>query len=348
MHQCGDKIASIILNILLTNDQIDLNYRFNGASPLIYALKNKFPRCALLLASDKRVEVNIKLPEIVDKKLAGTTALMLALMGSECMIAVTEYLLSEREKLHVKYADSSGLTPLMAACSTGHTYAVAELLKLDQTMILARNKFNETAFYYAVFSKNIDIINMLLQHENTDEELINNKSKHNYTALSFAAKLDRTAIALKILDSGMCDVNIPTEDGDTALIFAVRNKNVNLVAELLKHGADPNLVNGKGNRALDEAVKISDKVDRDTCSIIVDLLLNSGADINPKNPKTGVSTIELAASEKNNLVAIRLLQRESNSSETAVDYLRFSLFNRLSQSVSQDESAKPKPFSISI
>ena len=78
-----------------------------------------------------------------------------------------------------------------------------------------------------------------------------------------------------LLNAG-CPVNLADEHGNTALIVAVQNDQVELVKLLIKRGADVNHQNLTGNTALHFAHTYGHKE-------IFDLLIASNADASIKN-----------------------------------------------------------------
>ena len=109
----------------------------------------------------------------------------------------------------------------------------------------------------------------LEEFETKDLKDISNDSK-----VWFASMNVRTC---KIaLESGLFDVNMKDNVGNTALMYAVGREDYNTVKLLLDNGADVNMQNKYGRTALMYAV---DRGDYNT----VNLLLDNGADVNMKD-----------------------------------------------------------------
>ena len=86
----------------------------------------------------------------------------------------------------------------------------------------------------------------LEEFETKDLKDISNGSK-----VWFASRNVRTC---KIaLESGLFDVNMKDNDGNTALMYAVGREDYNTVKLLLDNGADVNMKNNDGDTALDYA-----------------------------------------------------------------------------------------------
>ena len=72
-------------------------------------------------------------------------------------------------------------------------------------------------------------------------------------------------------------INDADENGDTALMYAVQNNNIELVRLLLENGADVNIENEQAETALHYAAEQQVNLQ------ILELLLNRGADPNSKD-----------------------------------------------------------------
>ena len=70
-----------------------------------------------------------------------------------------------------------------------------------------------------------------------------------------AIRADRDIAEIRQIISGVEDINQPDNDGDTALYWAARNNNLEMVRELLALGADVNNANDVGWTALNWAAK---------------------------------------------------------------------------------------------
>jgi ankyrin repeat protein len=86
------------------------------------------------------------------------------------------------------------------------------------------------------------------------------------------AKSGDTSAAIALIDHG-ADVNVPSSDGTTALMWAVHRDDVALVDRLLKAHADVKTVNSYGATALTEAAVYGD-------TGVIKKLLSAGADAN--------------------------------------------------------------------
>ena len=182
--------------------------------------------------------------------------------------------------------DGTGQTALMRAAAEGHRELVERLL--DEDVDLADEEDAGRVFRVAVSNNHTEIVQLLLD-AGVDRFIQNNL---NFTALIEAVSeeggLETAAI---LIDAGVA-VNAQGVEGngDTALIRAVKGKNLDAVRMLLDANADPNLQNRKGNTAL---IVAADQFDAPTVEL-VGLLLDAGADPNLQNEE-GTTALMRAA-----------------------------------------------------
>lgn len=118
---------------------------------------------------------------------------------------------------------------------------------------------------------NLNSLSSLLKDRNK-----NHKNMAN-TALTYTAKYGYTDIAKLLIALRFSDVNEVDNKGNTALIYAVKNNNPEMVKALIYREADVNLKNNKGNTALIYAVK------NNFIDIAKILLKNKDINVNEKN-----------------------------------------------------------------
>ena len=117
-----------------------------------------------------------------------------------------------------------------------------------------------------------------------------------------AAKFGRSGIITKLLVDSSLDLNAAeTETGRTALHYAAENGHSNIVALLLRHGADSNLVDGDGRTPIFLATKATEP----NCFLS---LLRQGCDIGAKDLE-GYTVIHHAARNGNIAALIALKER---------------------------------------
>ncbi len=133
----------------------------------------------------------------------------------------------------VNAADDNGITPLMRVC-------YSNLLRSDRS--LSRDKTR------------LRFVEQLLTQPDIDIQL---KDKHGFTALHWAAWSGFPIIAEKLIDSGL-QINQTENNGYTPLALAALRGNNEVVAMLLKRGADKDAKTKDGETALDLVKRNSD------------------------------------------------------------------------------------------
>lgn len=187
------------------------------------------------------------------------------------------------EEMTVEGNDSSCL---MFAAAAGHL-AICKLLVENGADVNAEDEDKEVVLWYAVRNGHHDVYNYLREkgaeirldsvgdtllhlatyHQHTDliKPLveagidINQRSKETgetalCTAAAFGALSDENIVELLI--SLGADVNIKTDGGSSALIYACQNFNPEAVPFLLAAGADVNVVNEEGKTAYDLCLEL--------------------------------------------------------------------------------------------
>lgn len=105
---------------------------------------------------------------------------------------------------------------------------------------------DEPELTLAVRHKNImQVVALLAQGADIEER----DEGVQQTPLMRAAQVGEPKIA-QILLARRADIDASDDDGNTALMFAVKGRHFRVVRLLLKHGADPTLRNAEGETAL--------------------------------------------------------------------------------------------------
>ena len=124
--------------------------------------------------------------------------------------------------------------------------------------------------------------------------------------LTEAARAGDLQAAMNILASGI-DVNAENSDKLVPIVYAAANGHVELVKLLIRHGADPDAASSEsGSTALHLAAQL-DQAES------VDVLLESGADINMKDKLEMTPLIKATYSCKTGIIAL-LLKRGADPS----------------------------------
>ena len=139
-------------------------------------------------------------------------------------------------------------------------------------------------FYYKVSCNDLEVVEAFLEYPDIID--VNGLYEGKFDPLSVAIAKGHLAMAEKLIKSG-ANVNVTSINKVSILWEAVRSKNKDAVALLLKHGAQANHVNQNGATALAPAVLTDDTM--------VQLLIDYGADINAGDPKPLMVAAELGS-----------------------------------------------------
>ena len=255
-----------IVEFLLQND-VDVNMKDNsGRTALMLAFLYKQKKTVELLLQNE-VDVHAK-----DN--SGKTAFMLAFR--EGQIEMAELIL-KYDATVIKAKDDSGNTAFMLAII--HAGIIREK-KIDETKLIktiqilfeqkefdinAQNNFGDTAFMLLAKLGYIKSFELILQNDAIDVNAQNSLGETVLMQIIFSktrgiskSKIIRMAQAL--LAKKDIDVNLAMNNGDTALILAVKYEIWPIAEILLQLGADMHRENKNGMSAL-KLVKIKENTD---------------------------------------------------------------------------------------
>jgi ankyrin repeat protein len=212
----------------------------------------------------------------------------------------------------------SGETPLMAAARQGNLATVRALLAAGADPSAQEKNGGQNALMWAIAERHSEVTEELVRHKAD----VNARSKNGSTALMFAAQGDADSARI-LLAAGAHPNDAMPDWGGTPLIIASSMGRTNVMAVLLDHGADPNIVDLNGFTALHAAVRDSDygadRASRTTAAASVKVLLAHGANPNIRihQEKQSVRTVNeislegatplALAAEVNSLDAIKAL-----------------------------------------
>lgn len=160
--------------------------------------------------------------------------------------------------------------------------------------VSARNDYGATPLSQAAILANTPIIKMLLDAGADPDE----KGADDQTALMVVSRTGNIAAAKALISAG-ADVNaVEKWRGQTALMWAIAQKQPAMTALLLDHGADPNAQSFPNNWERQVTAEPRMKVlpaggltpllyaAREGCTECVKLLIEAGADINKTDPES--------------------------------------------------------------
>lgn len=188
--------------------------------------------------------------------------------------------LMELHKFDVNLKDYQGRTALHYACGEGYKEIVEILMKDPNIDPSIEDNFNRIAVYYAHSQGNWDIVNIFFNGnvngflDNGQTHLmvasrkgninlvrflleipevdINIQNSYGLAALHFAARFGEYEIVEELLGHKGIKINVQDKQGKTALHYAKEANNEDIIALLLKKGADPNIVDNEGHKPLEE------------------------------------------------------------------------------------------------
>ncbi|KAH6909309.1 ankyrin repeat-containing domain protein [Coprinopsis sp. MPI-PUGE-AT-0042] len=244
LHLAAQHNLSAVLKVLVTKGLgVNLPTTTLQQSPLIIAAQNGCDQAVRYLLQCTGVNVN-------SQDLKGTTALIAAAQQGD--LAVVEMLLQTHEISHldvlgvllrnplvdVNLSDKMGRTTLIWALSHGDCLEIVdELLRVPNLNIEAADNDGWTALFWASHFGCASILTALIQSHNSD---VNAMDKTGQTVLirslgrSNSHPLYHPEIVDIIIRTPTLNANAADVNGWTALIWASKTGNHNIVAALLK------------------------------------------------------------------------------------------------------------------
>jgi ankyrin repeat protein len=147
--------------------------------------------------------------------------------------------------LNPNVKNESGATALVSAASHDNPEIVTALLR-GGADVNVKDNAGYTAILRAIQNKHDEIADLLLAQKNLD---VNSRGAIGSTVLMSYVWREQAGIVKNLLDRG-ADPNLSDEDGDRALHGAAMRGNADILRMLLAKGADPNAKNKLGGTAL--------------------------------------------------------------------------------------------------
>ena len=132
-------------------------------------------------------------------------------------------------------SNDSGQTTLMLAAYNG-TAGMVKILLDKGVSVDAKDKYGDTALMKAVSINRVEIVNLLLK-SGADPNVLSYYFNTCHSALINAVQMGDVKV-IQILAANKADVNLGCQNGDTALITAVRRNHITAVKTLIEAGAD--------------------------------------------------------------------------------------------------------------
>lgn len=178
-----------------------------------------------------------------------------------------------RDKYNVNMRDKNNRTPLLLAAKYNHEGALACIMTVDKNLEVM-DYDGKTALMYCAENGSEASVKLLL----SSFVEVDTMDPCGKTALFLSVENNHPEVARILMNM---HPNLDVQDqykGDTALMKAVENEDIQLVGDLINAGASLNLRNYNGETALLKATAIGKK-------FIMRKLLEAGADMNIKDIK---------------------------------------------------------------
>ena len=198
----------------------------------------------------------------------------------------------------VNATNKNNHTALTLACINKDEGAINVLLKASADLKIRDGTLGDACLHTAVREEcSTGVLQAIIDH-GAD---VNATNKTNQTALSLAC-INRDEGAINVLLNTGADINISDDTfGDTCLLTAIRQKcSIEVIQAILDHGADVNATNTKNQTALTFSC-----INRDEGAINV--LLNTGADINITDDTFGDTCLPIAIRQKCSIEVIQAI-----------------------------------------
>ncbi|MGM0339245.1 ankyrin repeat domain-containing protein [Enterococcus sp. AZ007] len=165
---------------------------------------------------------------------------------------VTEIL--KAKTYSIDEVNEKGETPLLIAVHNNQIEIAKKLINAGAN-VNQQDNIEDSPYLYAGAEGRTEILTYMLAHSTPDQSITNRFGGNALIPAAEKGHLDNVKL---LLNDGHTNINHQNDYGYTALIEAVALRDgsqvyQNIVAELLKHGADPNIIDNYGKTAKDYA-----------------------------------------------------------------------------------------------
>jgi ankyrin repeat protein len=176
-------------------------------------------------------------------------------------IQVIDSLLFRRADITITTKDMK-YTPLHIAAYKGHLVIVKKLIEdgvAASTIINAKDRDGNTPFLLAASHGKDDTVSFFLEYESVYKVDIYASDILGNTAVMLSVNNGHMSTTSLLLDGTDIDINQKNKRGETPLIRAAAKNHVGLVRYLLTKGANIDLLNSRGEDAMEAAIEANNE-----------------------------------------------------------------------------------------
>jgi len=193
---------------------------------------------------DRKVDINCQDVE-------GNTVLMVAIQNKQTVIIDR---LIEYPQVNLNIMNNDGKTAVIIAYENQDINTLQKMIRSQKAEINTMDKDQNTLMILSLKDDNLELFDELLNY-GAD---LNLKYVEGMTLLMLALQMQKKRFIAKIFEHPSFDVDIQDDLGKTALMHAIKNRNIKVVEALLKCLANPDILDNNGDAAIFYALEIED------------------------------------------------------------------------------------------